>query len=135
MKKEMKSLTRRMDILANGQKVTYRGRVYWMNLVTDDIYCHSVDEEILGSISGYKIGVVIDGKAYKTETPQNKDGWKVISGYEVYIEDGKVLRGISSRNTTVYPYRRCRHGGWDNVSGLSMAAFRSGVRRGTIEMK
>ena len=45
----------------DGRKVTYRGKVYWANMVTMEIYCHSVDEEILGSISGYKVADIIPG--------------------------------------------------------------------------
>lgn len=47
--------------LFGGRKVTYRGKVYWANMVTMEIYCHSVDEEILGSISGYKVADIIPG--------------------------------------------------------------------------
>ena len=62
------------------------------------------------------------------------DGWHIVSGYEVYVEDGKVLRGLSSdKQRTVYPFRAVRDG-WDNDSGLTVAAFRAGVRRGTITM-
>lgn len=34
-----------------------------------------------------------------------KDGWHVIADYQVYIEDGKVIRGIAN-GEPVYPYRR-----------------------------
>lgn len=62
------------------------------------------------------------------------DGWHTISGYNVYVEGGKVLRGLSSdKQKTVYPFRAARDG-WDNDSGLSVDAFRAGVRRGTITM-
>lgn len=65
------------------------------------------------------------------------DGWHTISGYTVYVEDGKVIRGIlgeGNAQRTAYPYRRARHGGWDNDSGLTVSAFRAGVARGTIQM-
>ena len=61
----MKYLNAHMNELVEGKKVTYRGKVYWMNPVTNEIYAHSTDEEILGSISGYKVADVIDGKAVK----------------------------------------------------------------------
>lgn len=61
----MKYLNAHMNELVEGKKVTYRGKVYWMNLVTNEIYAHSVDEEILGSVSGYKVADVVDGKAVK----------------------------------------------------------------------
>lgn len=56
----MKYLNSHKSTLLNGQKVTYRGKVYWANLTTMEIYAHSVDEEILGSISGYKVANITD---------------------------------------------------------------------------
>ena len=61
----MKYLNAHMNELVEGKKVTYRGKVYWMNPATNEIYAHSVDEEILGSVSGYKVADVIDGKVVK----------------------------------------------------------------------
>lgn len=51
----MKYLNNHADELYAGKKVTYRGKVYWANMVTMEIYAHSVDAEISGSISGYKV--------------------------------------------------------------------------------
>ena len=51
----MKYLNNHKQDLFNGKKITYRGKVYWANMVTMEVYAHSVDEEILGSISGYKV--------------------------------------------------------------------------------
>lgn len=65
-----------------------------------------------------------------------KDGWHTIQGYKVYVEDGKVLRGIlgeGNSQRTAYPFRRSKNG-WDNDSGLTVNAFRSGVKRGTVNM-
>ena len=63
-----------------------------------------------------------------------RNGWHVIVGYNIYVEDGKVLRRLSSdRQRTTYPYRAAQDG-WTNDSGLSVDAFRAGVRRGTITM-
>lgn len=56
----MKYLNRNKDKLFGGQKITYRGIVYWANMVTREIYAHSVDEEISGSISGYKAADIND---------------------------------------------------------------------------
>lgn len=50
-----KYLTKKLPALMDGKKVQYRGRVYWANPVTLEIYAHSVDEEIAGSVSGYKV--------------------------------------------------------------------------------
>lgn len=38
-----------------GAKITHNGRVFWLNTVTAELYAHSVDEHIAGSISGYKV--------------------------------------------------------------------------------
>lgn len=54
----MKYLNSKANELFNGRKVTYRGKVYWANMVTREIYCHSVDEEIIGSVSGYKVAYI-----------------------------------------------------------------------------
>ena len=59
-----------------------------------------------------------------------KDGWYTVYCYDVYVEGGKVLRGVCDNKTT-HPYRRCRTGGWDNDTCVSLSAFRSGVARGT----
>lgn len=56
----MKYLNSKKESLFNHNKVTYRGKVYWANMTTMEIYCHSVDEEILGSISGYKVADITD---------------------------------------------------------------------------
>lgn len=56
----MKYLNNHKQDLFNGKKITYRGKVYWANMVTMEVYAHSVDEEILGSISGYKVADITD---------------------------------------------------------------------------
>lgn len=56
----MKYLNSKKDELFAGRKVTYRGKVYWANMTTMEVYAHSVDEEILGSISGYKVADITD---------------------------------------------------------------------------
>lgn len=66
-----------------------------------------------------------------------KDGWHVICGYEVYVENGIVIRGIredyNGSRVSAYPYRACRSGGWDHDT-MSVDAFRAGVKRGTISL-
>ena len=64
-----------------------------------------------------------------------RDGWHVINGIDVFVEDGIVKRGVVN-DTTVYPYRwdaslNC----WSSCSGLTIAALRAGMNRGTITMK
>ena len=58
--KKMKYLNKHANELFNGKKVTYRGKVYWANMTTREVYAHSIDEEILGSISGYKVAGIDD---------------------------------------------------------------------------
>lgn len=65
-----------------------------------------------------------------------RDGWHKLQGYDVYIENNQILRGLKTdRNggeVTAYPYRLSRYGGWDNCAGISVDAFIAGVRRDTI---
>lgn len=66
-----------------------------------------------------------------------KDGWHMICGYRVYVEDGRILRGIIGEGNSQrpsYPYRVSKYGGWDICSGITIDAFRAGERRGTIMM-
>lgn len=51
----MKYLNSKIEALMCGKKITYRGKVYWANRTTMEIYAHSVDDEILGSVTGYKV--------------------------------------------------------------------------------
>lgn len=67
------------------------------------------------------------------------DGWHNIAGYEIYVEKGRVLRGLkkdrNGQKVCAFPYRHTpQYGGWTNCSGLSVDAFRAGVNRGTIMM-
>ena len=56
----MKYLNSHIAELIEGKKITYRGKVYWANTETREIYAHSVDAEIAGSISGYKVADITD---------------------------------------------------------------------------
>lgn len=70
-----------------------------------------------------------------------KDGWHVIAGYNVYVEGDKITHGTLGEGTsnyrTAWPYRWI--GGptnaWSNCAGLTVSAFRAGVKRGTIRLK
>ena len=65
-----------------------------------------------------------------------KNGWHTISGYEVYIENDRVVRGLNEDEMrTIYPYRVSRKYGCVNDAGLTVNAFRAGVKRGTVEMR
>ena len=56
----MKYLNAHISELIEGKKIEYRGKIYWANTETREIYAHSTDEEILGSISGYKVADITD---------------------------------------------------------------------------
>ena len=60
-----------------------------------------------------------------------KDGWHKVYGYDVYAEDGMVKRAVSD-GVTAYPYRICKHGGWDIDTSMSLDALRAGMARGTV---
>ncbi len=64
--------------------------------------------------------------------------WKDITidgnSYHVLIEDGYIKRGTITKNGDIIPayvYRR-RDGFWTIENVISVSAFRSGIRRGTI---
>ena len=55
-----KELTKRKEALFRGDKVKFRRRVFWANLTTKEVYAHSIDEELAGSVSGYKVADIDD---------------------------------------------------------------------------
>lgn len=64
-----------------------------------------------------------------------KDGWHKVAGWEVYVEDGKVIRGIHRGDAvSVYPYFYSRYGGWDLCQTLTPDALRARLNRGTARM-
>lgn len=67
-----------------------------------------------------------------------KNGWHNIQGRIVLVEDGFIIRGIKpDRNgyhVTAYVYRSDKNTGWYKEDKITPNAFRSGVRRGTIDL-
>lgn len=67
-----------------------------------------------------------------------KDGWHTILGYDVYVENNKVLRGTlgeGSTYRTAYPYKWNKtHRCWIKNTGVSVNSFRNGVKRESIVM-
>lgn len=70
-----------------------------------------------------------------------KDGWHKICGREVYVKNNRVIRGTKPDGTgipgnavTAHPYRKCKTGGWDNCSGISVSTFRSLCNKGDLIM-
>lgn len=67
-----------------------------------------------------------------------KNGWHTICGYDIFVENNRVLRGTKYDHNhdlvTAYPYRKCKTGGWDNCSGISVSTFRSLCNKGDLIM-
>lgn len=70
-----------------------------------------------------------------------KDGWHVVYGENVYVENEKVIRGIkkdgNNSEVTCYPYEYNKDQDcWVNVSGkVTLSAYRAGRKKGTKCMK
>ena len=56
----MKYLNSKGAELFAGDKITYRGKVYWANMTTMEIYAHSIEDEICNSITGSKVANITD---------------------------------------------------------------------------
>ena len=67
------------------------------------------------------------------------EAWRIAAGYEVFTQDGKILRGRTKDSNgsykPTYPYRLTRDGTWTLEIGVTLEAFRAAARRGTMEMK
>lgn len=65
-----------------------------------------------------------------------KNGWYKVYSDDVYVEDGKVIRGVRS-GVTCYPYEYSKTDDcWVNVSGkATLSAYRTGRKKGTKCMK
>lgn len=65
-----------------------------------------------------------------------KDGWHTIAGESVYVENGRIVRGTKNNDTLpAYVYRWDRGAGcWIKKGSISPAAFRAGIKRGTIQL-
>lgn len=56
----MKYLNDHKNELFAGKKITYRGKVYWANLMTNEIYALSDVAYKNGVINGYRVGVITE---------------------------------------------------------------------------
>lgn len=65
-----------------------------------------------------------------------RDGWHKVYGYDVYVLEGKVIRGTKRAGTLpAYPYRHINGGkAWISDREMSLAAFAAGVKRGTVRL-
>ena len=60
---------------------------------------------------------------------QIKDGWHKVHEKDVYVENGKVVRGVTKEYSE-------DHGCWINISGeVTLPAYRAGYKKGTMCMK
>lgn len=69
-----------------------------------------------------------------------KDGWHIVCGYEVYVEDNRIRRGVkkdyNGSLVPAWPYRWLdEYNCWTEECGCTVSAFRSGFYRGTYDMK
>lgn len=70
------------------------------------------------------------------EKTKTRDGWHIVNGWNVYIEDGYAVRGLSGDGTrTLYIYTPAHGGGLDRVDGVQFGALRGRMNRGTIVLK
>ena len=66
-----------------------------------------------------------------------KDGWHFIKGFDVYVEDGYIMRckkldrNGSDVPASVYRWNR-KYSSWSKEGLITIENFRSGFRRGTI---
>ena len=72
---------------------------------------------------------------------QVKDGWHKVYGEGVYVENGKVVRGVTKdangSEKTCYPYKYSKdHDCWINISGeVTLSSYRAGYKKGITRMK
>ena len=67
-----------------------------------------------------------------------KDGWHTICGNRILVQDGFIRYGVEGEGFAFrmsYACRYLKHIGWVRTVNLTPAAFRSGIKRGTIKMK
>lgn len=64
------------------------------------------------------------------------NGWHTICGYEVLVQDEKIVSGfIDNRIDPTYVYRWNRKlNCWTKEEAVTIPAFRAGIKRGTIKM-
>jgi hypothetical protein len=76
-----------------------------------------------------------DGTEWSIHMTKIQDGWHKLYNSRVYVMDGKVMHGVYD-GKTVYPYRKNKDGGWDNVYGLiELNKFRKGYFSNYYDMK
>ena len=70
------------------------------------------------------------------EKMQVRDGWRVVNGWNIYVEDGYAIRGLSrDGQRPLYLYTPAHDGGMDRIDGIPFGAMRGRMNRGTIVLK
>lgn len=70
------------------------------------------------------------------EKAKTRNGWHIVNGWNVYVEDGYAVRGLSrDGQRPLYLYTPAIGGGLDRVDGVPFGAMRGRMNRGTIVLK
>ena len=64
-----------------------------------------------------------------------RDGWHKVYGYDVWVEDGWAVRGLSGDGQRpLYIYSVAKGGGYDLRDGVKLDALRKAMARGTMAL-
>lgn len=70
------------------------------------------------------------------EKAKTRNGWHIVNGWNVYVEDGYAVRGLSrDGQLPLYLYTPAIGGGLDRVEGVPFGAMRGRMNRGTIVLQ
>lgn len=108
----------------------------------DEVMAIQKDEYTFDDIENYLNEHVCDYSEtmleYHKENRKMKDGWHTICGWRVLVDNNRIAMGTSGtdiKQKPIYPYRWSKtENCWVNIAPVSVAAFRTGIKRGTIQM-
>lgn len=79
--------------------------------------------------------VMLVNKAYRDEFKTGihlEEGWNESeNGLDIFVENGKVLRGVIN-NQTVYPYKKSDENGYTNCIDLTIDQYRNLFNEGKL---
>ena len=79
--------------------------------------------------------VMLVNKEYRKEFGEDMklvEGWNEMdNGLDIFVEDGKVLRGVKD-NKTVYPYKSDPQGGYTNCIDLTIDQYKQLFNEGKL---